>query len=82
VLLALALPTLTDGRTRVAALGGAGAAVALTPLLPAGLPVLAALGGLAALWRPRRRRPEPEGAGDTRAVRQPVGAPIPARSDR
>src|ERR1700729_3725277 len=82
VLLALALPTLTDGRTRVAALGGAGAAVALTPLLPVGLPVLAALGGLAALWRPRRRRPEPEGAGDTRAVRQPMGAPIPARSDR
>ena len=82
VLLALALPTLTDGRTRVAAIGGAGAAVALTPVLPAGLPVLAALGGLAALWRPRRRRPEPEGAGDSRAVRQPVGAPIPARSDR
>jgi predicted branched-subunit amino acid permease len=82
VLLALALPTLTDGRTRVAAIGGAGAAVALTPLLPVGLPVLAALGGLAALWRPRRRRPEPEGAGDTRAVRQPIGAPIPARSDR
>src|ERR1700733_4525914 len=82
VLLALALPTLTDGRTRVAAIGGAGAAVALTPLLPVGLPVLAALGGLAALWRPRRRRPEPEGAGDTRAVRQPMGAPIPARSDR
>ncbi len=82
VLLALALPTLTDGRTRVAAIGGAGAAVALTPLLPAGLPVLAALGGLAALWRPRRRRPKPEGAGDTRAVRQPVGAPIAARSDR
>jgi predicted branched-subunit amino acid permease len=55
VLLALALPTLGDRRTRAAAVGGAGAAVALTPLLPAGLPVLAALGGLAALWRPRRR---------------------------
>lgn len=55
VLLALALPTLTDGRTRTAAIGGASAAVALTPLLPAGLPVLAALGGLAALRRPRQR---------------------------
>jgi branched chain amino acid efflux pump len=75
VLLALALPTLTDGRTRVAALGGASAAVALTPLLPAGLPVLAALGGLAALWR--RRRPEAEAPEDGRAAR-----PIPVRSDR
>lgn len=56
VLLALALPTLTDRRTGAAAIGGASAAVALTPLLPAGLPVLAALGGLVALWRPRRRR--------------------------
>lgn len=53
VLLALALPTLADRRTRAAAFGGAGAAVALTPLLPAGLPVLAALGGLAWLWRRR-----------------------------
>ena len=54
VLLALALPTLADGRTRAAAFGGASAAVALTPFLPAGLPVLAALAGLAAMWRPRR----------------------------
>ena len=77
VLLALALPTLTDGRTRVAALGGAGAAVALTPLLPAGLPVLAALGGLAALWRPKRR-PDPEAAEDSRTVSRP----IPVRSNR
>ena len=53
VLLALALPTLADRRTRAAALSGASAAVALTPFLPAGLPVLAALGGLAWL-RPRR----------------------------
>ncbi len=53
VLLALALPTLTDRRTRAAAGTGAVAAVALTPVLPAGLPVLAALGGLACLWRRR-----------------------------
>jgi len=81
VLLALALPTLTDGRTRVAAIGGAGAAVALTPLLPAGLPVLAALGGLAALWRPRRRA-DAKGAGDSQAVRRPAGHAIPVRSHR
>jgi predicted branched-subunit amino acid permease len=53
VLLALALPTLADRRTRAAAGTGAAAAVALTPVLPAGLPVLAALGGLACLWRRR-----------------------------
>ena len=53
VLLALALPTLADRRTCAAAGTGAAAAVALTPVLPAGLPVLAALGGLACLWRRR-----------------------------
>jgi predicted branched-subunit amino acid permease len=53
VLLALALPTLADRRTRAAAGTGAAAAVALTPVLPAGLPVLAALGGLAWVWRRR-----------------------------
>jgi 4-azaleucine resistance transporter AzlC len=55
VLLALALPALTDRRTRAAAGTGAAAAVVLTPVLPAGLPVLAALGGLACVWRPRGR---------------------------
>ncbi len=78
VLLALALPTLTDGRTRVAAIGGAGAAVALTPLLPAGLPVLAALGGLAALWRPSRRPQR----GESGTARCPADDAIPAGSDR
>jgi 4-azaleucine resistance transporter AzlC len=57
VLLALALPTLADKRTRAAAGVGAVTAVALTPVLPAGLPVLAALSGLAAGWRPRGRAP-------------------------
>lgn len=47
----LALPTVTDRRTGAAAGTGAVAAVALTPVLPAGLPVLASLGGLACLWR-------------------------------
>lgn len=47
VLLALVLPSLTDRRTRVAAAVGAVLAVASTPLLPAGLPVLTALAALA-----------------------------------
>jgi 4-azaleucine resistance transporter AzlC len=91
VLLALALPALADRRTRAAALGGASAAVALTPLLPAGLPVLAALGGLAALWRPRRRpdrasgrrwgqRPEPDGG--RRSGQRPAGGGLAAGGDR
>ena len=53
VMLALALPAVTDRRTGAAAGTGAAAAVALTPVLPAGLPVLASLGGLAWLWRRR-----------------------------
>jgi 4-azaleucine resistance transporter AzlC len=47
VLLALALPSMTERRTRAAAIVGAAVAVALTPVLPAGLPVLAGLCGLA-----------------------------------
>jgi predicted branched-subunit amino acid permease len=53
VLLALALPTLTDRRTRLSAAGGAAVAVALTPVLPAGLPVLAGLSGLGLAVRRR-----------------------------
>jgi predicted branched-subunit amino acid permease len=56
VLIALALPALAELRTRVSAGTGAVIAVALTPVLPAGLPVLAALAGLATGWRPRRGR--------------------------
>lgn len=52
-LIALIMPSLRDRRTRVAALSGAAAAVALTPVLPAGLPVLCALIGLCTLIRPR-----------------------------
>ena len=46
VLLALVLPSLTDQSTRRAALLGATVAVAATPFLPPGLPVLLALAGL------------------------------------
>jgi predicted branched-subunit amino acid permease len=56
VVLALALPTLTTRPTRIAAGTGAVIAVALTPVLPAGLPLLAALGGLATRWSGRSGR--------------------------
>lgn len=56
-LIALILPSLRDRDTRLVALAGAAVAVALTPVLPAGLPVLCALLGLAALVIPRRRPP-------------------------
>lgn len=46
VLLALILPALRDATTRRAALVGAAIALATTPFLPAGLPVLLALAGL------------------------------------
>ena len=49
VLLALVLPALRERDTRLAALSGAAIALAATPLLPAGLPVLLALAGLATL---------------------------------
>src|ERR1700722_3698349 len=56
VMLALALPTLTSRPTRLAAGTGAVIAVALTPVLPAGLPLLAALGGLGTRWTGWRGR--------------------------
>jgi 4-azaleucine resistance transporter AzlC len=46
VLLALVLPALRDSSTRTAALVGSVIALAATPFLPAGLPVLLALAGL------------------------------------
>jgi 4-azaleucine resistance transporter AzlC len=52
VMLALALPALKSRPTRTAAGAGAAIAVALTPVLPAGLPLLAALGGLLTRLRP------------------------------
>lgn len=55
-LIALIMPSLRDRATRVAALSGAAVAVLLTPVIPAGLPVLCALAGLVTLirWRPGR----------------------------
>jgi 4-azaleucine resistance transporter AzlC len=49
VLLALVLPALRERDKRLAALTGAAIALAAAPLLPAGLPVLLALAGLATL---------------------------------
>jgi 4-azaleucine resistance transporter AzlC len=64
VLLALVLPALADRGTRNAALLGAVIAVAATPFLPAGVPVLLALAGLVLAGRPARTvagtRPVPE----------------------
>lgn len=62
VLLALVLPALRDGATRNAAIAGAVIAVATTPFLPAGVPMLLALAGLVLAWRPAARpgtSPEP-----------------------
>ena len=56
VMLALALPTLTQPRARASAATGAAVAVALTPVLPAGLPILASLTGLGVLTRRTRKR--------------------------
>lgn len=55
VLLALVGPHLKDRRTRAAALTGAAVALATVPFLPAGLPVLLSLVGLAVLISPARR---------------------------
>ena len=60
-LIALILPSLRDRDTRLVALAGAGIAVLLTPVLPAGLPVLSALLGLLVLLVPGRRKPAPSG---------------------
>jgi 4-azaleucine resistance transporter AzlC len=57
-LIALLLPSLQDRDTRRVALLGAAVAVLTTPLLPAGLPVLLALVGLAALALPVPSRRE------------------------
>ena len=54
-LIALLWPSLRDPDTRRVALAGAAVAVLATPFLPAGLPVLLALTGLAVLLLPRRR---------------------------
>jgi 4-azaleucine resistance transporter AzlC len=73
-LIALIMPSLRDRDTRTVALGGAAVAVLLTPILPAGLPVLCALLGLGALLRPRRRRPSTPGGAAPDVARRPGAA--------
>nr|WP_217485090.1 AzlC family ABC transporter permease [Plantibacter sp. MCCC 1A11337] len=58
VLLALIFPALRERRTRRAALVGALVAVAATPFLPSGIPVLLSLVGL--LFGFGRKQPKPE----------------------
>lgn len=69
VLLALVLPSLSERRTRTAALVGAAVAVAATPYVPAGLPVLLALVGLLFAGRPAPERPDPSESPAKEAVR-------------
>ncbi|MFD4657594.1 AzlC family ABC transporter permease [Kitasatospora sp. NPDC058444] len=66
VLLALVLPSLADRRTRTAAVVGAVVAVAATPFVPAGLPVLLALVGLLFAGRPAAEGPGGRKAADGR----------------
>lgn len=54
-LLALLLPALRQADARRVGVGAAAAALVATPLLPAGLPVLAGLAGLLGAGRPARR---------------------------
>src|SRR5262245_33863843 len=59
-LLALVLPSLRNPRTRNAALLGAAVALAATPFLPAGVPVLLALAGLVVLLPAPKATTAPE----------------------
>ena len=86
-LIALILPSLRDRDTRLVALTGAAVAVLLTPVLPAGLPVLCALLGLFVLFVPRRSRPAvssttpgPEARGAASAAGASAADPSAARS--
>jgi branched chain amino acid efflux pump len=60
VILALIVPDLRHRMTRRAALAGAAVALAATPFLPAGLPVLLALAAVLLLVRQRPPGPTPE----------------------
>ncbi|MET9629989.1 AzlC family ABC transporter permease [Lentzea sp. NPDC006480] len=57
-MLALTLPALKDASTRNAALAGAAIALATTPFLPAGVPVLLALAGLL-VFKTKKEEPCP-----------------------
>lgn len=81
VLLALVMPSLKDRATRFAAIIGAVIAVAVTPLLPAGLPVLLALAALPLVLIGSRRRHFPAGDTDTHDDRAAPAAGPPAGSE-
>ncbi|WP_428964380.1 AzlC family ABC transporter permease [Micromonospora fluostatini] len=86
-LLALLLPSLRDRDTRRVALVGAALAVLTTPFLPAGLPVLLALGGLLVLFLPRRSTTPPtpaapDDAGPVNGDAVGVGSAAGARAGR
>jgi predicted branched-subunit amino acid permease len=70
-LIALIMPSLRDPAVRLVALTGAAIAVGLTPVLPAGLPVMCALLGLCTLFRPHRRHDEPVSASTPATWEQP-----------
>jgi predicted branched-subunit amino acid permease len=78
VLLALVLPTLRDPRARRAALLGAAIAVAGTPFLPGGLPVLLALAGLVVVGKPDPGKPDP---GKPDPGKPDPGKPDPGKPD-
>ncbi|WP_035699489.1 AzlC family ABC transporter permease [Glycomyces tenuis] len=59
IILALVLPSLKDRGTLLAAVTGAAIALATSPFLPAGIPVLLALLGLVFVW-PRKGREREE----------------------
>jgi len=72
IVLALVLPSLREMNTLLAALVGAGVALAASPFLPAGIPVLLALSGLVFAWprrKPEAKKDEAEATGAEEAER-------------
>jgi predicted branched-subunit amino acid permease len=80
VILALIVPDLRDRMTRRAALAGAAVALAATPFLPAGLPVLLALSAVLLLVRQRPPGSTPEAGATPEAGLTPEADPIPEAS--
>ncbi|MFF2612993.1 AzlC family ABC transporter permease [Kitasatospora sp. NPDC058046] len=81
VLLALVLPSLVGRRIRTAALVGAVVAVAATPFVPAGLPVLLALVGLLFAGRPAAGEAA-RSAADEQNVENAVGGESAVKSEK
>jgi 4-azaleucine resistance transporter AzlC len=85
VILALIVPALRDRATLQAALVGAVIALAATPFLPAGLPVLLALAGVLGLIIPRpatRPSTQPATRPSTRPATRPSTRPATGKSTR